>query len=134
MSGQSSEKRILDAACALIESRGYNGFSFKDVSRQVGIQPASIHYHFPAKADLGLAVVSQNRRLLGAFMARIDGQFSSPRRRLDAFLKHFGDKSGERHLNLIWGVLSAEFNTLPEVMRGATPPLHRCRSLACPPD
>ena len=58
--------RIVDAARQLITLRGYNGFSFADVADAVGIRKASVHHHFPAKADLAVAVVEQSRSTIGA--------------------------------------------------------------------
>ena len=49
-------ERILDAAQALAQVRGYNGFSHADVSAELAITKASIHYHFPGKADLAEAL------------------------------------------------------------------------------
>ncbi len=48
---------IIRVGTDLICSRGFNAFSFKDISREVGIANASIHYYFATKTDLGLAVV-----------------------------------------------------------------------------
>ncbi len=53
--------RILETAEALIQERGYFGFSFADIAQQIGIRKASIYYHFPAKAELGRAVVDRYR-------------------------------------------------------------------------
>ena len=50
---------ILDAAQALAQTRGYNGFSYRDLAARVGITTASIHYHFPGKADLGVALMTR---------------------------------------------------------------------------
>ena len=52
-------QRILDVAERLIQTRGFNGFSYADVSAAVGITKASLHYHFPTKADLGLSLVQR---------------------------------------------------------------------------
>lgn len=43
---------LLDAAEHAVRSRGVDGFSYGDLSAEIGIRKASIHYHFPAKADL----------------------------------------------------------------------------------
>ena len=48
---------ILDVAQQLIQTRGYNAFSYADIASQVGIRTATIHYYFPTKADLGREVV-----------------------------------------------------------------------------
>src|SRR5579862_1588267 len=53
----STRDRILDIAQRLIQSRGYNAFSFDDLAEELDIRTASIHYHFPTKADLGIALL-----------------------------------------------------------------------------
>lgn len=55
-------QKILDTAEELIQQRGFFGFSFQDVAEQVGIKKASIYYHFPAKANLGRAVIDRYRK------------------------------------------------------------------------
>jgi len=45
-------KHILTVAEGLIQSQGYNTFSYRDIANQVGVKTSSIHYHFPTKADL----------------------------------------------------------------------------------
>src|SRR3546814_14584846 len=39
--------RVLDAAQILIQNNGYNGFSYEDLSRMVGLRKPSLHHHFP---------------------------------------------------------------------------------------
>lgn len=54
-----AREAILLAARNIAQSQGYNGLNFRDLATQVGIKPASIYYHFPSKADLGVAVARQ---------------------------------------------------------------------------
>jgi len=50
---------ILAAARTFIVAGGYNGFSYADVAEVVGIRKASIHHHFPSKADLVQTLVKR---------------------------------------------------------------------------
>lgn len=52
---------ILASARHLIMNGGYNGFSYADISQMVGIRKASIHHHFPTKADLVRELVKRYR-------------------------------------------------------------------------
>ncbi|MFS2154565.1 TetR/AcrR family transcriptional regulator [Rhizobium sp. Rhizsp42] len=65
--------RILDTAQSLIINRGYNAFSYADISAVLGIGKATIHHHFPGKADLVVAVIARYRQAtedgLGAMAA-----------------------------------------------------------------
>ncbi|WP_438876632.1 TetR/AcrR family transcriptional regulator, partial [Bacillus cereus group sp. BC7] len=51
-------EQILDHAITLMMLRGYNGFSYRDLSDLVGVKTSSIHYYFPSKDDLVLEAVS----------------------------------------------------------------------------
>lgn len=50
---------LIDLGEDAIRRLGYGGFSYADIAREAGIKKASIHHHFPAKADLGLAVLGR---------------------------------------------------------------------------
>jgi TetR/AcrR family transcriptional repressor of nem operon len=52
---------IAEHARQLLAAGGYNGFSYADLSARVRIGKASIHHHFPSKADLVLTVVRRHR-------------------------------------------------------------------------
>jgi TetR/AcrR family transcriptional regulator, transcriptional repressor for nem operon len=54
-----TKTRLLDAAAHLTQTRGFHGFSFHDLAKEVGIKTASIHYHFPTKANLGQKLVTR---------------------------------------------------------------------------
>lgn len=50
---------LLDSAEAAARQSGFDAFSYADLSRAVGIRKASIHYHFPVKADLALSLIER---------------------------------------------------------------------------
>lgn len=52
---------ILNAAETRIRVAGFHGFSFREIAADVGIKSASVHYHFPTKADLGAAAADRYR-------------------------------------------------------------------------
>lgn len=62
-------QQILDSAQALVQRRGYHAFAYKDVAAEVGIRGPTIHYYFPSKADLGVALA---RRYRDAVNARLE--------------------------------------------------------------
>jgi TetR/AcrR family transcriptional repressor of nem operon len=65
-----TRERILDTAQRLAQERGFNAFSYADISEAIGIRKASIHHHFAAKEDLELALVARYR---ADFDAKLDG-------------------------------------------------------------
>ena len=51
--------RILDVAERLVQTRGFNGFSYADIAAELKISKPSLHYHFPSKAALGEALIGR---------------------------------------------------------------------------
>lgn len=56
---ENRKKQIVDLALKLIQQKGYVAFSYDDISKQLGVTKASIHYHFEKKEDLGVAVTER---------------------------------------------------------------------------
>jgi len=56
---RSTKDKILDLASSVLQDRGYNGFSYSHIAKQLGVRNAAIHYHFPSKADLGTALIQR---------------------------------------------------------------------------
>jgi TetR/AcrR family transcriptional regulator, transcriptional repressor for nem operon len=109
---------ILDAAEALIQERGFSGFSFRDLSLAVGIRKASIHYYFPSKADLGQAVIARYRARMREAFAKLGEpgaiDFWQVLTAYVAPMMKFGRTDG---LACLSGVLGGEFLALPEQMQ-----------------
>ena len=70
--GASTAGRILEAGRQLIMRRGYSGFSYADIADAIDIRKASIHHHFPTKADLAVAVLQQSQANFDADMSLLD--------------------------------------------------------------
>ena len=95
--------------------RGYNGFSFRDVAADVGIKSASIHYHFPTKAELAAAVAKDYRAwcsdaLDGLSATDVPGLLSEYGDLFVAMLKDQGSVC-------LGGVLVIDASTLPPQVR-----------------
>jgi len=72
MATQDTAQRILDIAERLVQTRGYNGFSYADIAQAMKVTKASLHYHFPAKADLGARLIERYEKNFLAALERID--------------------------------------------------------------
>src|SRR5215218_7768490 len=110
--------RILDVAARLVQSRGFNGFSYADVASELGISKASLHYHFAGKAELGEALI---RRYAGRFaeaLVAIDRRGGGAPGKLDAYADLYADVLREKRMCLC-GMLAADYETLPQPMRDA---------------
>jgi TetR/AcrR family transcriptional repressor of nem operon len=117
MSDRDTRGELLDAAECLVRTRGYNGFSYRDLAEQIGIKTASIHYHFPTKADLGEAVVETERERFAKVLARLDAEEKDPRRRLKRFVELFQAKTIDCGNRMCLGaMLAVEQDTLPDAV------------------
>lgn len=107
---------ILDEAEKLLQERGFNGFSYQDIAKKLGVKNAAIHYHYPTKSNLGCALIERYRLQFREWIASCP---SEPLLRLKAYfaipveyLRH-----GARVCPL--GVLEAEIHGLSNEMRDA---------------
>jgi TetR/AcrR family transcriptional repressor of nem operon len=110
--------RILDSAEALVQIRGFNGFSYADVAGELSLTTASLHYHFPGKAELGRALIARYAQRFNAALAAIDARGGDAPGKLSAYAKLYADVLRDRRMCLC-GMLAAEYQTLPEPMRDA---------------
>ncbi len=110
---------ILDLAEELIRSRSFNAFSYQDIAEGVGIRKASIHYHFPSKEDLGVALVERFRRQAVTWASVLVEGHASPLDKLDAYLNMQARNLDKVGLICPQGILGAEFNALPERVQEA---------------
>lgn len=76
---------LLDAAEALVRSRGYAAFSYADLASAVGISKPSIHHHFPTKEALGVALVASYTDRFDGCLAAIAEASASAADRLRAY-------------------------------------------------
>ncbi len=102
---------ILDAAEKRIRSVGYNAFSFRDLADDVGIRSASIHYHFPQKADLGVQLVQRYRERFQGQLTQIDR--TDLMTGLEHFFKLYADALIVGEQVCLCAVLAAETGSLP---------------------
>jgi len=114
----STSSRILDIAERLVQSRGFNGFSYADIAAELQISKASLHYHFPSKAELGRTLIVRYAERFVAALAEIDETGLAPRAALDAYAELYADVVRGNGMCLC-GMLAAEYRTLPEPMRDA---------------
>jgi TetR/AcrR family transcriptional repressor of nem operon len=111
----STYEKLLDSARYLIQTRGYNGFSYADVAEQVQVKKASIHHHFPAKSDLAKAVVAQSRAQIVAQAQTLSGGTFDPREQLAMYTGYWERCIADASAPFcVAGMLAAELSTLPD--------------------
>src|SRR6188768_1345646 len=83
--------RILDSAESLVQVRGFNAFSYADVASELAVTKASLHYHYPGKAELGEALIARYAQRFGEALTAIDAQGGDAAARLAAYAAIYGD-------------------------------------------
>lgn len=114
--GRDTSEEILNAAEDLLQRRGYNAFSYHHIAVQLGVRNAAIHYHFPAKEDLGVALVRRYQERFGQWVQRTDG-IECAWKRLQAYFQTYLDFLQADCKCCPGGVLGTEFHAIPEAMR-----------------
>lgn len=113
-----TSSQILDVAERLAQTRGFNGFSYADIAAELGITKASLHYHFPSKAELGRALIDRYSTNFGAALAALDDSSATAAAQLERYVAIYGDVLKGGRICLC-GMLAAEYSTLPVAMQEA---------------
>lgn len=109
-------QRILDIASQLVQTRGFNGFSYADIAVELRLTKASLHYHFPTKAELGRSLIERYEHNFVEALAGIDRVARGDFDRLTRYARIYAGVLDKQQMCLC-GMLAAEHGTLPETMR-----------------
>ena len=111
-------EQILDLAEMLIRTRGYSAFSYQDIADDLGIRKASIHYHFPSKTDLGVAVVDRYVARFGAALTAIaEDPSQTSMAMLDVYAEPYIGTAESVDQVCLCGALAGEILALPPQLR-----------------
>lgn len=114
----STKTALLDVAQQLAQTRGFNAFSFQDLARSVGIRTASVHHHFPTKADLGRELMARYRMGFLSELRTIAARGGTARKKVEGFADLFRQTLRAGNRLCLCGMLATEFATLsPSVQR-----------------
>jgi TetR/AcrR family transcriptional repressor of nem operon len=108
--------RALDVAERLVQTRGFNGFSYADIAEALGVTKASLHYHFPTKADLGRRLVERYEAGFLETLAGIDSAHARARDKLKRYARIYAEVLRANRMCLC-GMLASDYATLPKPMR-----------------
>jgi TetR/AcrR family transcriptional regulator, transcriptional repressor for nem operon len=111
-------ERILDIAERLVQVRGFNNFSYADIATELGVTKASLHYHYPGKAELGQALITRYSERFSEALDQIDRDLPDARARLEAYANLYAEVLRGKRMCMC-GILAAEYQTLPKPMRTA---------------
>jgi len=111
-----TSQRILDIAERLLQTRGYNAFSYADIAHALHVTKASLHYHFPTKAELGRRLIERYTISFLHALAAIDQTRADAGEQLRRYVDiYLGVLRNDRMC--LCGILAAEYVTLPKPMK-----------------
>ena len=111
-----TREKIIELGENLIRTKGYNAFSYQDISSELGIKNAAVHYYFPSKENLGTSIVKTNIQRFEEMVENMQSRNFDEFHQLETFLKIYLKSNREQKL-CIMGSLGPDFNTLNESTR-----------------
>jgi len=106
---------ILNCARALIVTGGYNGFSYADIGKVVGVRNATIHHHFASKSALVQALIVGYREEVQLGMAALERNVPEPIEQLRAYIQYWEACIADNTAPFcICALLATELPVLPE--------------------
>jgi TetR/AcrR family transcriptional regulator, transcriptional repressor for nem operon len=106
-----TREKIMELGENLIRTKGYNAFSYQDISSELGIKNAAIHYYFPSKENLGTSIVKTNIQRFEEMVDNMHSRGFDEWQQLETFIKIY-IKSHREHKLCIMGSLGPDFDTL----------------------
>jgi TetR/AcrR family transcriptional repressor of nem operon len=126
MARSSNTKRtIMDLAETFIQEKGFNGFSYAHIAKELDVKNAAIHYHFPSKEELVCAVIQRYRDRFQLWIRNSRIKDLPPREKLDWFFSIYTNTRADNGKVCLAGSLETEFHTLPASLREQTELLTR---------
>ncbi len=117
MVGMDTKAALLDSAEHAVRACGYDGFSYADLAVDVGIRKASIHHHFPTKADLALALIGRYSDNFFSKLDQIVESYPTGGARLTAYVSACRDAvDGGKKLCLCVAFCTGRDGLSPEVL------------------
>lgn len=113
-----TREAILELTQELIQTKGYNSFSYGDISEKLGIKRASIHYYFPQKVDLGVAVTIRYTDNFKEMLNSIEKDKTIPYpKKIEQYFGAFVEISSTKIKICLGGALGGEYIVLPELVQ-----------------
>lgn len=117
MSNADTKERIMDAAQKIVQAKGYNGLSFRDLATEVGVKSASVHYHFPTKGDLGAALAKRYTEIGIKYFNEMSKQSLDKQTAMKKYTDIFRMALVSENRMCLCGIMSAEYADLPPEVR-----------------
>jgi TetR/AcrR family transcriptional regulator, transcriptional repressor for nem operon len=116
----STQEKIIELAIQMVRTRGFNAFSYRDLSEALGIKTSSIHYYFASKDDLGVAIMSAYHDDLMQTLDGFEAQGLGYLAQYKAWVNLFVGNDGAKSLLCLGGMFASDIATVSAELRDET--------------
>ena len=116
----STQEKIIELATQMVRTRGFNAFSYRDLSEALGIKSSSIHYYFASKDDLGVAIMSAYHDDLMQTLDGFEAQGLGYLVQYHAWVNLFVGNDGAKSLLCLGGMFASDIATVSADVRDKT--------------
>jgi TetR/AcrR family transcriptional repressor of nem operon len=113
----STRQQIVEYSADMLRANGFEGFSYLDISRHLGITKASVHHHFPKKVDLGLALCDWTQAWLEQGLSHFDAKATSNWNKLERYVRAAMKHSLNEQKLCPISAFYSDLNKLPESIK-----------------
>ena len=111
-----TKDEILRLGTELIQTYGYNAFSYADISKELNIKNAAVHYHFPGKEDLLAGIIEQYIERYKELDKALSRQGVTSKQKIEAFVNKYSLLAEQNKICIIGSVCS-DYNTMPDSVK-----------------
>jgi TetR/AcrR family transcriptional regulator, transcriptional repressor for nem operon len=111
-----TKESIIRLGMEFIQTYGYNAFSYADISKELKIKNAAVHYHFPGKEDLLAVIVEQYITRYKELALALEKPGISSKQKLQAFINRYSALCEQGKICLIGSVCS-DYHTMPDSIK-----------------
>jgi TetR/AcrR family transcriptional repressor of nem operon len=112
----SKRTELENAATQWVQRAGMRDLSFRTLADKVGVKSSSVHYYFPEKSDLTVALIDGYTQAFGNRLQQIENIETSLQAKLLGFVALFEEAAQDDKFCLC-GMLAAEIASLDEASR-----------------
>jgi TetR/AcrR family transcriptional repressor of nem operon len=116
MPDKNTKEKILTCAKELCQNKGFNAFSYHDLAKKLKIKTASIHYHYPTKSDLGVALLKYYQTIFKEALQNITTNNDSALKQLNSLVSLMIDLENNQKICMC-AMLASEYQTLSNEMK-----------------
>ncbi len=111
-----TKQEILRIGRELIRVYGYNAFSYADISKELKMKNAAVHYHFKGKEDLLAGILESYFNDYIALGKQMDASGLNAIKKIEKFIEKYSHLVEINSICII-GSVASDYNTLPESVK-----------------